>query len=217
MRRYCGIEVDRRINFLALAAFILSLSGITCQIRAFLQGADLCLLPPEQVLLVTTAYNTNTNFLRIAARMAYINRGAKGYHEIVKREGVSFCLGGKAYHQNWQNFVESCSLTGKPELKHKSSTMPTRVGATFPEAHITYFAPWPESDGLASSNQNYLSPKDFMAALASEKQITFEFWAETLSGERHTARCKVNAEEIRSEWALRQGFAAPVCRELVRG
>jgi hypothetical protein len=212
-----GFEVDPKINPLALAAFILSLVGIACQIRAFIQGADLCLFPPEQVMLITASSATSTDYLHVAARMAYINRGAEGYHEIVRREGVSFSLGGQPYHQYWQDFVDTSSLKGKPELVYKCSAMPIRVDPTHPAGHITFFAPWPVMEGPTVSTRNYLSVQEFMLALAQEKQITFEFWAETLSGERHSVRCQVDASALRAEWAVGEGFAAPVCRELSTG
>jgi hypothetical protein len=209
------IEVERKVNLLALAAFIISLAGITDQIQAFIRGADLCLFAPEQVMLIVTSPEpTGNDYLHVAARMAYVNRGAEGYHEIVRREGVSFILGGHSYQQYWQDFVEIVSLKGKRSLEFKSSALPMRVDPARPAGHITFFTSWPEVNGKIVSNRNYLSVEEFMEALETEKQITFEFWAETFSGKRHSVRCQVSGRDLRSEWAASEGFAAPICQEL---
>jgi hypothetical protein len=210
-------EVERKINLLALAAFVISLAGIAGHIQAFIKGADLCLFPPERVMLVTLPNPTCTKFLHVAACMAYVNRGAKGYHEIVRREGVSFSLGEQQYHQYWQYFVEVHSLDGNRVLKSKSSAMPIRVDPIQPTGHITLFAPGSDVAGKTVNTRNFLPVQEFSMALAEEKQITFEFWAETLSGKRHSVRCQVIARDLREEWAVSEGFAAPICQELSTG
>jgi hypothetical protein len=217
MIRIFGIEVDRKTDILALAAFLISLVGILSQVQAFVQGPNVQLFGPEQIMLVTSKYGNKAKFMRVAARMAYVNRGARGYYDIVKREGVSFHLGRNKYSQFWQAFLGPDRKKGIPDLDAGSCVLPTRVGTDMPAAHITYFAPWPECYGLNMDNHNYLTTEQFLTALPDEKLIRFEFWAEMFSGKRRTAVCTVSADEVRAAWTKNRGFAAPVCRELSTG
>jgi hypothetical protein len=95
--RFLGIEVERKTDILALAAFFLSIAGVISQISVFtiffLRGAVINVFPPEQVLIrAETLESGGPRYVRIGARMAYTNSGAPGYSAILRGERVTISV-----------------------------------------------------------------------------------------------------------------------------
>ena len=128
-----GIEVDKKTDILALAAFLLSIAAIISQVTIFLlvvfRGAVVTLFPPDQVLLKADALERGgKKYVRIGGRMAYTNTGAPGYNAVIKREVVKVDLGsGATFQHKWQNFESFDIVEQKLESIERRSANPLQV------------------------------------------------------------------------------------------
>lgn len=101
--RFLGIEVERKTDILAAAAFIISITSLIYQIVGMLRGPDIVQFPPEQLLFFA---EKNDNSLHTATDMSYANKGREGANGVLKRVKMEFALGGKSYSFNWQDFEQ---------------------------------------------------------------------------------------------------------------
>jgi hypothetical protein len=213
---FLGLEIEKRTDFLALAAFSLALLSAAYQLFGFLRGFDVALFRPEQVLVVFDDYGNSRQVTRIHARMAYINLGQAGYNAALAKERVLFTLGDRTYEQVWQIF-QSFDADGTELVPHfESDARPTAIGAGSAISHETYFAPHP-TQCLADADDcdrwiNLLSPNEFIALLKDQTSIKFTFVAELFGGDSVTAECTIEVDaELFSLLAV-NGWAAPLCR-----
>ncbi len=86
-----GIEIDRKTDILALAAFLISVSTIIYTISIFIQGHKVNLIPPETIMLKKETYETDGEpYIAVIATMAYVNSSKGGFNVVIKKEKVSF-------------------------------------------------------------------------------------------------------------------------------
>lgn len=212
---FFGLEIEKRTDFLALAAFTLALLTAVYQLFGFLRGFDVVIFRPEQVLVVFDDYGNSRQVTRIHARMAYVNQGQSGYNAALAKERVLFTLGGRTYEQAWQVF-QAFDSNGTELVPHfESDARPIAIEAGSAVSHETYLAPHP-NPCLADADDcdrwtNLLSPNQFVALLKHEKTIEFAFVAELFGGDSVTTECTIEVDiELLSLLAV-NGWAAPLC------
>lgn len=211
-----GLEIEKRTDFLALAAFSLALLSAAYQLFGFVRGFDVVLIEPEQVLIVFDDYGNSRYVTRVHARMAYVNRGQPGYNAALAKERVRFTLDGVPYEQMWQTF-QSFDADGAELVAHyESDARPTAIAAGSAISHETYFAPHPEPCPPAPEDcdkwANLLSREQFIRLLGNETILEFTFVAELFGGPAIETTCLIDVDaELFSLLAI-NGWAAPLCR-----
>lgn len=180
-----GIQVERKTDILALAAFLLSVAGIISQLTIFVvvifRGAVVTLFPSEQVLLKADVLEKDgTKYVRIGARMAYTNSGAAGYNAVIEREIVTMDFGsGVAFQQKWQTLETFDIVEQKLTSIERKPANPLPINAGSAESHDTYFVPFRKRCGQGEEEcdewQNYLSWSKFLEKIENTKQMKFEF------------------------------------------
>ena len=183
-----GIEIERKTDILAFAAFVISIGGLIGQLAILLRGPDVSLYPPENVLIT----KDDRNFLRLSALMIYINTGSSGYNDIVKKEKVFFTLGNKKIEFNWDDYIDATANGDKLNLNRKSDAIPEQVNAGGVLTHETYFAPWETREG---KDTTFIEWKKFLSEISSQKQIDFTFYFESFDGQKGQVTCTVNFAE----------------------
>lgn len=213
---WLGFEIERRTDFLALAAFSIAMITAGYQLIGFVRGFDVVIFQPEQVAIVFEDYGGEESFVRIHARMAYVNRGQPGYNAAIAKEVVSFELGGRPYEQVWQDFQDFASENGELIKSEKKAARPTPIAAGSAISHETYFAAHPNRcDPTAAACDkwaNLSSAGDFIAALDGTSELTFLFRAELYGGSPVDVACTIDVDsDLFGNLAIR-GWAAPLCR-----
>lgn len=224
--KFLGIEIERKTDILALAAFIISISGLLYQITVFVQGPRVHLIPPEQITLTTTSYGNNGNkYITIIANMTYVNSGQEGHNAVIQKEKISFEIGNQTYELVWQYFVDVTSEGKRLDRKVIKSAQPFSLNAGSAESHETQF--YPRSTQRLDTTQgtpdkNFLPLKTFIKGFESlllpgpsqkQEKLKLRFTAETLNDKRQEVTCVVylSREDL---WRLQdpeKGWIAPSC------
>lgn len=214
-RKFPFLEIERKTDILAFAAFLLALSSVIYQIHSFLKGPDVKMFPPEQVFITAFSYPGTGFYVRFGARLAYVNEGRLGYNDVLRRESMFYSLGGKEYEQTWQTF-ESFDLKESKLIPHYiSDAHPITINAGSAVSHETYFAP--RSVRCTSANRdcnkwkNYLKWDDFIKELSKVQKLTFRFKSETYSGSTLLAECTIDIDEALIERIKKRKWHAPSC------
>lgn len=210
-----GLEIEKRTDVLALAAFTLAILGILIQVYAFLRGFDVRLFHPEQVLIVFQKYTDGREYMRVSARMSYVNLGRPGYNATIRRERVEFTLGGRDYVQYWQAFQSFDMEQAKLVTHYESDAHPFPVLAGNANSHETFFAPRPiqcrSGDADCKSEHNYLVANDFIRSLNGIGQLKFNFVADVFGGDLKPTSCIVNIDTNVILHLATNNWAAPSC------
>ncbi len=203
--RIGGVRISRKIDVLAFAAFFLSIATITIQLTAYLSGARLTLLPPDQVFFRKDAsYSDKIPRARFGATLTYVNRGEKGYGAVVLREAVNITIAKKNYEQAWDEFVSFDGYRPKDDGRRPAKPFTVDGGAT--ESHQTDFIPWPKrcvgvpQNKCAIVEENHVHWYTFINELrrlskAGQHEFEFAFAAELIDGEKAKASCKIEIDE----------------------
>ncbi len=224
--KFFGIEIERRTDILALAAFIISISGLLYQITVFVQGPRVHLIPPEQITLTTYSYGNNGNkHITLIANMTYVNSGQEGHNAVIQKEKVSFEIGNQTYEFVWQYFVDITSEGKRLDRKVIKSAQPFSLNAGSAESHETHFFPrsTPHSDKTQGISDNNFLPLDaFIQGFESlllpgqpkkQEKLTLRFTAETLNDKRQEVACVVylSREDLWRLQDIEKGWIAPSC------
>jgi hypothetical protein len=209
--RIFGIEIENKTDILAFAAFVISMISIISQITMMIRGPEVHLFAPDQVMIHFEEYPEGKRYARIAARMAYVNRGAASYNDIVQLETVSFKLGDNTYTQVWQHFIQNIHEEEHVLLIEKTSVLPTPVNGGSLSAHETYFAPRPDLNTTIAQNKNFLEKATFLKALQNQDQIAFEFKAQTYADGWERVECVIDTKSC-YHYLISSNHVKPICR-----
>ncbi|MBT3534188.1 MAG: hypothetical protein HN478_09935 [Rhodospirillaceae bacterium] len=210
-----GFEIEKRTDFLALAAFIIALLGALYQVFGFLKGADVKLFSPPQVLMLSSANSAGEQVVQIHARMALVNSGEPGYHASVSSMNVRFQLGGKTYEQNWQLFqtYDNKQDVLVPHFVSDARPFPIKAGSA--DSHETLFAPHPircrDRDEICNKWKNIIYFRDFLAAIEKLHELAFTFTAEIFGESRVSITCVVDMDDDVRDNLIFNGWSAPIC------
>ncbi len=218
--RVLGIEIERKTDILAAAAFVMALGSALFQGAMLLRGPELILFPPEQILIRGEKYASGRVWVRFAAQMAYVNTGHVGHNAAVGREALRFSLGDDSYEQSWQTFESFHAPKGKLVSEERKAAHPFTVAAGSVVGHETYFAPRSEriqgdprsrSPKPGAGARNFLEWDTFLARLSDLAQVDFEVEAHVYGKNALVATCSVQVTEKLLKRLEKRGWAAPSC------
>ena len=168
----------------ALIPITLGVLAFIWNVYNYLQGADVKLLPPDQMTIGSSA---SVNFplrgkgpyVHFISTMGYVNAGAAGYSSVVRRERIRVQVdGGKFFEHWWYHFVTSDSGGPKgDELKvnKKEDARPFPIMAGSSQSHETLFQPWPykceDAEKKCNARKNYVEWKNFVDGLHDGSKI----------------------------------------------
>jgi hypothetical protein len=220
--KFLGLQIDRKTEFIALAAFILSFSSVLWQVINFARGAVVRLFPSDQILMTNTdklgrGYSDQGNYLALIATMSYVNEGDTGHNAIVRREWIRFVLPDRTVEHRWYEIVSSDMQENKLVIKRESEARPFPVNAGSSTSHETLFAAWEIS---CEANQKGCNPAEnfvkwdsFVEKLKETRTIVFTTSADIYSGGSMSASCKVNLRDWEIEYLEKDQFFAATCTD----
>ncbi len=212
-----GLDIERKTDILALAAFLIAVGGIVFQITNYFRGPVIRLFPPDQVVIRKLKYPNGEEFIGIVARMAYVNSGQTGYNGIIRRELVRFKLDGTVYEQVWHSFVSTDSIGDELVENRTIEAKPVPVNAASSESHETAFVPRRVrclAEALdCNSNANFLTWEEFLIKLEKLKlrQLRFDFEAEIYDEPPIRVACIIDIDTTLKTGLIDRGWHAPSC------
>ena len=204
-----GIEIERKTDILAFAAFIISISNLILQFFNLVKGPNLTLESPQQVLIQSYSYSANgKKYIRIAAIMNYFNQGSPGYHDIIKSEEayIKFPNQNKEIKLNAQKYIHSKEKKGELVIETISNAIPVQIKSGDIVSHETLFVPWTNNE----TNKNFIEYSDFLNLLVSNKEINVRFISSNLKNQKKEVQCKLHTK-IFLESLKQKTWSAPVC------
>lgn len=182
-RRILGLEVEWRVNILALIAFLLSLASVIYNIIGYFEGARIEQNALTQVILyahqdpdITSGY-TRQHFdhqiLTFISTMRYRNLGRPRYKDRISNARITFTLpdGSGPYSAEWHNFVRFDPLARK--LIFDESVSDLVIAGENAIGRETWFVPRLERDRITISDFR----EQFEPALMGEEMewsLTFQ-------------------------------------------
>ena len=94
-----GLIIERKTNFVALSAFILSFITLgwtsISYVIGYLRGPEITFIIPDDVILFANLceQNKNIQFIEIIASIAYSNTGWRGHNDVLLDEKIRMKLG----------------------------------------------------------------------------------------------------------------------------
>lgn len=209
------VKIDRKVNLLAVVAFLFSLVGALPQIAGWLKGSDLVLLQPPQVEIFHKG-----DLLRVSTDMAYVNRGLTQYGGLVKEERVEFQLPDPANNDiprmftfHWVAFLQTKEIDDPTNL-NAVEEVESRIADAHPFVvhggdgaahHTAFFARQVQcaTPNCSQRNVNFYSWANFKRLLAQEKIptiIEFAFLADHDGESSLKQVCKVVLDQKVKRW-----------------
>lgn len=174
------IELDRKTDLVALAAFFLSIGGILYQVYLITRGAEVVQFPPEQIAFYAEK-SGNVDYVNAGAAMSYVNKGKGDKSAVVKMERLSFELGGKSYELKWQNFVEYSSQGNQQKVENPKPAVPAIIKSGEAITHETHFAPRSvpvENGSVSVIYKNFLRWDQFLSELEKLDKVNVRIISE---------------------------------------
>lgn len=205
-----GIEIERRTDILAFAAFVISVGSLLAQAANFVKGPDILLESSKQILFKSQKYPDGKEYIRLSARMVYLNKGSPGYDDITKMETATVTIGKKSFNLMAQEYIDSSYKDGQFIITKLSDADPVQIKSGSVVTHETYFAPWPGGTDDKNASSNYVTFSDFLNLLKTEKMINVKIEATTYNGDNLETNCRLKTSQFLTHLKSKK-WSAPVC------
>ncbi len=208
--RIFGIDIERKTDILAFAAFVISIGGLITQTVNLVKGPDVKLEAPKQVLLTSQLYPDGKHYIRIAAKLIYLNKGSPGYDDITKSEEAYFSVNNRRIKLSGQEYIASGVENKQLVVQKKSDADPVQIKSGSVVVHETYFAPWPSKGSDVSSN--FIEFSEFVNCLRKQPELNIEFVVKTFNcGTINKVNCRLLTKHFVQHLESKK-WSAPVCQ-----
>lgn len=103
---FFGLEIEKKTSFTSLAAFILSVWGVAQSTYFFVQGPNLKLITPKEILIFRdVCYSFSSEVIRVVIPATIVNTAPKGYVGVLNGIDLKFSVG-KNLTFDATNYVE---------------------------------------------------------------------------------------------------------------
>ena len=200
--KFWGIEIERKTDFLAFAAFILSVLTVFYQVFVHFVGPDAELVKPEGVTLMQFEPRDGVNYVSVLAPVSILNASNSPQPLVVRNIKTSLEYGNAFVTWEWHRRVEGVEAkTGKIDFDRAFTVGPFAIEAKKVNTNFYLFVPHarPCKDGenLNDCNQRngFISIREFKdlikSALRSNSyQASLDFEVEY----EHHPSSKVNCD-----------------------
>lgn len=193
--KFLGIEIERRTDILAMAAFLISIGSIIGQLALLIRGADIVLDGPRQVVLLFEEPMGGRGYLNVISSQIYVNKGTPGYDDILKREALLLQFKEHHIELKAQESVWSTATGDKLILKQRTQWKPEKINAGDFVSNETLFVPYP-SHGSLNRDKNFVGVSQFISFLGKANELMIVLKAETYGGKRIMSECYVVSRDV---------------------
>lgn len=220
--RILGLEIGRKTEILALAAFLMSATGAIWQIQNYLSGPVVHLFPSDQVVITNAqklgrGYTSEAPLVRFIAALPYVNQGASGYNAVIRRERIQVTLANRVFEHRWYAFVTSDVKDGALDVKTDSEARPFALSAGSSASHETLFAPWEVECGSGQQqcdpSQNFLTWDVFLTNVSAVKRMEIITLADVYPRSVVTSRCVIVLRDWEIDVLRKEQWLSAACRE----
>jgi len=193
------LSISRTTDILAFVAFILSVIGLIAELRDYVRGPDIVLLPPEQIVIGNSSklgQNFGSDVVVITATMSYVNVAPPGFNAAIGKEYLRFTFDGREYQYFGHEFgtVGYDSEKKKDRYVKKEDFGPFAVNAGSAVSHETLFVPHPircdHGDQKCKRRLPMLLWDKFKKDMARNTEIEITLVADVYGKTTTLARCK---------------------------
>jgi len=203
-----GIEIERKTDILAFAAFVISLGGLTAQVINFVKGSDVQLKTPSQIL-ISSKPKKQGHYTLMSAKLAYFNNGSPGYNDVTKSEDIYFTIGHQNIHLTAQNYIATEDKEGKLITTKISDADPVQIKSGDLVVHETHFYPWPSK--TKDKSKNFIQYSEFIRLLKKQPELIINFKIKTYKNKKFNFSCKLITQDFIIPLE-QKGWSAPVCQ-----
>jgi hypothetical protein len=219
---FLGLQVARKTEFIALAAFSLSISTLIWQLINQTVGSVVKLFPTDQIVITAVDklgrnYSGQTNLLALIATMAYVNEGDTGHNAVIRREYINFSFGDRHIQHRWYEFGSSDIQDGNLTFKRDSDAHPFPINAGSAVSHETLFTAWEiDCEHLPKGcdpAENFVKWDDFLQTIKSTKQLSLNTSADVFPSRKVTAGCLVRLRDWEIAILEKEQWLSAACIE----
>lgn len=186
--RLFGIQIEKKTDILAFAAFVISVGTLVAQLVNLVRGPDIVLDGPKIVTLYSSPGGDGKHYIRLAARFTYLNNGSPGYDDFLKSESATILVDGASIELEAKDFVELSSHGKVMMRKRLNDATPVALKSGEVVSHETEFVPFPSRN---SSNENFVSRAEFIDKLQSATDLIIRFTVHTYGGQTLSRHCSL--------------------------
>lgn len=188
-KKFLGIEIERRTDFIAFTALLLSLLTAATATSSFLYGrmvgARVQMGQHSRVAITGAALNTEEKYAHVIATLFFTNHGQIGYDAVIERitATLAFSADGSTYRQEWDRFATFINDAGAlVEYTSQGTAVPLQVPGRSALSRDIYFAPFEvrclPGQEKCQERQNFLEWKTLKEKMVDGQFITLTFTAQ---------------------------------------
>lgn len=224
--RILGVEIERKTDVLAFAAFLISLGSLLTQTFSLIRGPEIILDGPGIITLYSGTGSDKKKKLRLAAGFTYLNKGSPGYDDFIKSEQVTVLLDDKVINLTAKYYIQMRSEGKKLQKSHQGDAIPVALKSGMVNYHETEFVPL---TGKHGDKDDHVEIERFIALLNRSSNFRLTFSIETYEGTIIRKQCYLEPSKVvkglkdeekivveiglnNKESSNRQGWSATSCR-----
>lgn len=206
-----GIEIERKTDILAMAAFLISAGSLISQLAQIMQGPEVKLDGPRQIALLFKPSSDGHNHLHAITNHHYINKGAPGHDDILKSESLMIKIGTRVIKLAGEYSLTLDSQGNKLMISDKDLWKPDKVEAGNFINRETLYKPRTNTS-TSSRRQNFIGKQELTDLLRTNKTIDITLKAETYSGPALESSCRILSSDVLTGFETK-GWSSPVCQK----
>lgn len=219
--RILGFEIEKKTSITSLAAFVLSIWGVSQATFYYLQGSSLNLIQPERIIVFKDAcHSGKEEILNIVMPVTITNDAQKDYSSILRDIEIQYFLGkryvydSEAYVNYGSSTNEKYGVVGCDENKElifyieEMKSVPTEI-VRGGDSYVEYMMFVPKippckNGGEKCYRENYLSSSDGVSRLKelawSRESLSFDVTIKYDDRKTQTKSCEVavNPDVVRA-------------------
>lgn len=203
-----GIEIERKTDILAMAAFLISTGTIIGQFAILLRGAEVSVDGPRQIILFFVPDIGGKAHLNAISTQIYVNNGSPGYGDILKSETLSLKLGTQVIELRAQESVDSFGKGKILDFRSRAQWRPSKINAGDFISNETLFVPYPAESAVEDAN--FIDEAQFLELIGSSSSIEVGLSSKTYGGQSMFSSCTVKQKDAVSGISSK-GWASLVC------
>jgi hypothetical protein len=193
--KFLGIEIERKTDILAMAAFLISMGSIIGQIALLLRGAEVAVDGPRQVILLFESTLGSRKYLNAISTQIYVNNGSPSYDDILKSETLEIGGSEKQIELESQDLVDSTREGDKLVYRSRKAWKPEKIKAGDFISNETLFVPYP-TRGNKRRDANFIDETSFYKLISAADLVRVELKAKTYGGQVLSSRCVLKKTDI---------------------